>query len=223
MHYDRLFHERWYISAIIMHIFKMKEWEWKSYMSDFLFFFANTDACLYVHIHHMHADSRLWLRTTSIYPSIHLFSICRGKSLLVVMHFSSLILPMTDRQVDSLLSFAYGAVDSILASGDSQTVIPKLVCFSLGLGVAHQELWRGEKDIFKLYPSQSTGGAHESATSRRFPQSWAGLLIDIDSTPLTFETPNRASPIKSFLWFFLLIINVSAHRGDGNGYVPEKF
>lgn len=93
--------------------------------------------------------------------------------------------------------------------GDSQTAVPELVCSGLGVRAANQRLWWEEKDGFKLYPSQSTGGAHESATSRRFSPSWGSLQIDSDSTPLTSETPTRASPIKSVLWFPLLIINGS--------------
>lgn len=93
--------------------------------------------------------------------------------------------------------------------GDSQTAAPELVCSSLGVRAANQRLWWKEKDGFKLHPSQSTGGAHESATSRRFSPSWGSLQIDSDSTPLTSETPTRASPIKSLLWFLLLIINAS--------------
>ncbi len=90
--------------------------------------------------------------------------------------------------------------------GDSQTAVPELVCSSLGVRAANQRLWWEEKDGFKLHPSQSTGGAHESATSRRYSPSWGSLQIDSDSTPLTSETPTRASPIKSLLWFPLLII-----------------
>lgn len=49
--------------------------------------------------------------------------------------------------------------------------------------------------------------------SRRFSPSWESLQIDSDSTPLTSETPTRASPIKSLLWFPLLIINASELSG----------
>ena len=97
--------------------------------------------------------------------------------------------------------------------GDSQTAAPELVCSSLGSGAANQKLRWEKKDGFKLHPSQSTGGAHESATSRRFSPSGGSLQIDSDSTPLTSETPTRASPIKSLLWFPLLIINATELSG----------
>lgn len=85
---------------------------------------------------------------------------------------------------------------------------PELVCSSPGAKAANQGLWWEERDGLKLHPSQSTGGAHESVTSRRFfPRAGGSLQIDSDSTPLTSETPSRASPIKSLLWFPLLIIN----------------
>lgn len=93
--------------------------------------------------------------------------------------------------------------------GDSQIASPELVCSSLGVRAANQRLWWEERDGFKLHPSQSTGGAHESATSCRFSPSWGSLQINSDSTLLTSETPTRASPIKGLLWFPLLIINVS--------------
>lgn len=93
--------------------------------------------------------------------------------------------------------------------GDSQAGAVELVCSSLGVMAANQSWWLEEKDRFKLHPSQSTGGRHESVTSRRFSPSWGSLQIDSDSTPLTLETPTRASPIKSLPWFPLLIINAS--------------
>lgn len=93
--------------------------------------------------------------------------------------------------------------------GDSQTAVPELVCSSPGVIAANQRLRWEENDRFKLHPSLSTGGAHESVTSRRFSPSRGSLQIDTDSTPLTSETPTRASPIKSLLWFPPLIINAS--------------
>lgn len=91
--------------------------------------------------------------------------------------------------------------------GDSQAAVPELACSSLGVRAGNQRLWWEGKDSFKLNSSQSTGGAHESATSRRFSPSWGSLQIECDSTLLTSETPTRASPIKSLIWFPLLIIN----------------
>lgn len=93
--------------------------------------------------------------------------------------------------------------------GDPQTAVPELVHSSLGVRAANQRLRWEENVRFKLHPPQSTGGAHESVTSRRFSQSRGSLQIDSDSTPLTSETSTRASPIKSLLWFPALIINAS--------------
>lgn len=97
--------------------------------------------------------------------------------------------------------------------GDSQTASPELAYSSPGVRAANQRLcW--EKACFKLHPSQSTWGAHESATSRRLYPRWGSSQIDSDSTPLTSETPTRASPIKSLLWFPLLIINAFELGGN---------
>lgn len=168
--------------------------------------------------------SRLWFHTAFIYPlytsllfpvSLHLHSSTppppSGEVLLAaVQNFLFHFGDWQPRWYLPLICILCRLL-SIPATngGDSQTAVPELVCSSLGVRAANQRLWWEEKDGFKLHPSQSTGGAHESATSRRYSPSWGSLQIDSDSTPLTSETPTRASPIKSLLWFPLLIINAS--------------
>lgn len=167
--------------------------------------------------------SQLWFHTAFIYPlCTSLFPVS------LHLHSSTPLPPSSEVLLAAVQNFLFNFGDwqprwcfpficilcrllSIPATngGDSQTVVPELVFSSLGVRAANQRLWWEEKDGFKLHPSQSTGGAHESATSRRFSPSWGSLQIDSDSTPLTSETPTRASPIKSLLWFPLLIINAS--------------
>lgn len=167
---------------------------------------------------HVHWSSRLWFCAAFIYPSslslsIYIPPLLPSSKVLLAAIQIFLIFNFGDWQPWRYLPFIciLCSLLSIPATngGDSQTAVPELVCSSLGVRAANQRLWWEEKDGFKLHPSQSTGGAHESATSRRFSPSWGSLQIDSDSTPLTSETPTRASPIKSLLWFPLLIIDAS--------------
>lgn len=166
---------------------------------------------------------RLWFLTAFIYPlstflfpvSLHLYSYTPSlrRGIISGQNFLFFFCDWQPRWYFPRICISC-RLRSIPATngGDSRTAIPELVCSSLWVRAANQGLW-WEKDSFKLHLSQSTGGAHESATSRRFPPSWGSLQIDSDSTPCTSEASTTASPIKSLLWIPLLIINVSELRG----------
>lgn len=115
------------------------------------------------------------------------------------------LIRVIDSKGDTFFSYTYCIIMhyTCLNSGDSQITIPELACSSLGARAANQRLWWEQKDSFKLHPSQSTAGAHESVTSCHFSElrKPAGLHWQHPAFPLRHQLHHlRLKPSYDFLY-----------------------